>query len=91
MPYMAAINTAVGSCISCKLVDMALKKSAVAGAKSFINSEAFDHFVASAVCTICLGVSSYGVAVSAPLVYKHSRAFVASIKPGLVEPMNAAD
>lgn len=72
MPNPATISTAIATCISCKATDMLLKKGAAVGVKHFIHSEAFDHFVASGICAVCLGISGYGVAVSGPLVYKQS-------------------
>ena len=91
MPNHGTIGTAVATCLSCKASEILLKKSAVAGVKHFIHSDAFDYFVASAVYTVCLGVSAYGVTVSAPLVYKHNRAFVGAVKPAIAESMEAAE
>lgn len=91
MPNPTTISTAIATCISCKATDMLLKKSAAAGVKHFIHSEAFDHFVASGIFAVCLGVSGYGVAVSGPLVYKHTRAFISAVKPALAEAVEAAE
>ena len=63
MPNPATISTAIATCISCKATAMLFKKGAAAGVKDFIQSEAFDHFDASGVCMVCLGVSGYGVVV----------------------------
>jgi len=91
MPDPITIGTAIGTCVACKATETLLKKGAITGVKTFIRSEAFDHFVASATCAACLGISGYGVAVSAPLVYKHSRAFIAAVKPALAEAVDAAE
>jgi hypothetical protein len=69
---------------------MLLKKGAAVGVKHCIKSEAFDHFVASGICAVCLGISGYGVSVSAPSVYKHSRAFISAIKPAIAESLDAS-
>lgn len=60
------------------------------GVKYFIHIEAFDHFVASGLCFVCLGVSGYGLAVSAPIVYKQSSAFISAVKPALAESFGEA-
>lgn len=74
-----------------KTSEFLVKKGTLFGFKMFVKSDAFDHMVATGICTVCAGVSAYGLVMSAPLAYEHARAFVKCVKPTVTEAMEAAE
>lgn len=70
---------------------MFAKKGFILGLKTFVKSDAFDHFVATGICALCAGVSTYGLVMAVPLTYEHARAFVKTVKPAVTEAMDAAE